>query len=191
MEEREVKFLNIDPIEMESKLEKIGAEKIFDKIYRRKVFDFPDLSLHKDSSWLRLRDERDKVTLTFKHRIGAKGFDGKQNDKGMKEIETIVADFDKTAKILENIGLKEKFYEENRRIRYMKGKVEFDIDFWPMVKPFLEIEAGTWEEIDDAIKELGLNPEDKKIFSTYQIYKLNGIDEHDYKIITFEKTVKR
>jgi len=191
LEEKEVKFIDIDPVEMENKLKNIGAKKVFDKIYRRRVFDYPDLRLNKNSSWIRVRDGGDKVTLAFKHRLGAKGSDGKFNDRGMEEVEVIVNDFDKTTKILEKIGLKEKFYEENRRIRYVKDGVEFDIDFWPGIEPYLEVEAETWEEVDKAIEDLGLDPKDKKIFSTYQVYKLNGINEDDYKIITFEKMVKK
>jgi len=38
---------------------------------------------------------------------------------------------------------------------------------------------------------LKLDPKDKKIFSTYQVYQLKGIDENDYQILTFEKTVKK
>jgi len=32
-------------------------------------------------------------------------------------------------KKLKKIGFKEKFYGENKRICYQKGKIEFDIDF--------------------------------------------------------------
>ncbi len=187
MEEKEVKFLDIDSQEIEEKLESIGAEKVFDKLYKRRVFDYPDLRLNEKAAWLRLRDEGDKVTLTFKQRIGVKKNDGTANDKTMKEIEIVVSDFDETAQLLEEIGLKEKFYEENRRTRYLLGDVEFDIDLWPQLDPYLEIEAPSWKEVEEAIHKLGLDPDDKKIFSTYQIYQLKGIDEHDYKEITFEK----
>jgi len=191
MEEIEVKFLNIDPKETEKKLKEAGAEKVFDKVYRRKVFDYPDLRLNDRGAYLRLRDEGDKITLTFKQRLGVKSHDGKTNDEGMEEIEIKVSDFEKTAELLTKMGLKEKFYEENRRIRHQLGDIEFDIDFWPLLDPYLEIEAPSWEKIDEAIKLLKLDPKDKKIFSTYQVYQLKGIDENDYQILTFEKTVKK
>jgi len=38
---------------------------------------------------------------------------------------------------------------------------------------------------------LGLNPKDKKIFATFQVYQLEGINELDYDVITFEKVVKK
>ena len=189
MEEIEVKFLDIDPDKMEKKFLEIGAKKAFDRVYRIKVFDYPDLRLDKDNSWVRLRDEGDKVTLTFKKRLGAK--DGVKNDEGMLEHEIIVSDFDQTAKILESIGLTLKFYEEKRRIRYFLGDIEFDIDFCPALKPYLEIETDSWEKIDKAISLLELDPKDKKMYSTMQIYKQYGIDEHDYIEMTFDHLIKR
>ena len=191
MEEIEVKFLNIDPVLMENKLKAIGAKKIFEKLYKRRTFDYPDLRLHKKGAWIRLRDEGEKVTLTYKERIGVKTFDGKTNDDSMEEIEIIVSDFMKTAELLNRMGFVEKFYEENRRIRYLLEDIEFDIDFWPQLDPYLEIEAPSWEKIDEGIKLLGLNPKDKKIFSTNQVYKLKGMDELDYKEITFKGMIKR
>lgn len=191
MEEIEVKFLNIKPNIIERKLRKIGAKKIFNKLYKRRVFDYPDLRLHKKGAWIRVRDEGDKITLTFKQRIGVKSHDGKINDKTMQEIEVEVKDFDKTANLLRAVGLEEKFYEENRRIRYKLGEIEFDIDFWPKLKPYLEIEAPSWKEINKAIKLLEFDPKNKRIFSTYQIYQLAGINEEDYKEITFKKLVKK
>jgi adenylate cyclase class 2 len=191
MEEIEVKFLNIDSVLMENKLKAIGAKKIFEKLYKRRTFDYPDLRLHKKGAWIRLRDEGEKVTLTYKERIGVKTFDGKTNDDSMEEVEIIVSDFTKTAELLNRMGFIEKFYEENKRIRYLLEDIEFDIDFWPQLDPYLEIEAPSWGKIDDGIKLLGLNPEDKKIFSTNQVYKLKGIDELDYKEITFKGMIKR
>lgn len=191
MEEIEVKFLNIDPLKIENKLKEIGAKKVFEKIYRRKVFDYPDLRFDKRGAWIRLRDEGDKITLTFKQRIGVKTHDGTINDKSMEETQIEVNDFEKTAKFLTKIGFIEKFLEENKRIRYQLDDIEFDIDFWPQLEPYLEIEAPSWGKVDEAIKLLGLNPEDKKIFSTYQIYQLKGIDENDYQEITFKRMVKK
>ena len=59
--------------------------------------------------WLRLRDEGDKVTLTYKKRFGT---GEKFKDEGMYEKEIVVSDFEKTADILNAIGMVEKFYEE-------------------------------------------------------------------------------
>lgn len=190
MEEKEVKFLNIDPDLIEKKLNKIGAKRIFEILYKRKVFDYPDYRLDKVGAWLRVRDEGDRIMLAYKQRTGI-GAGKNGNDEGMEETEVEVGDFDKTCEILLKVGLIEKHYWENKRIRYMLDDIEFDIDFWPELKPYLEIEAPLWESVDRGIALLGLNPDNAKKFSTAQVYELSGINSNDYKIGTFNKMIKR
>jgi len=191
MLEHEVKFLQINPEEIQEKLKAIGANKVGDFFYRRRVFDYPDWRLDKAASWLRLRDEGDKVMLSFKQRLGADAHDGTTQDEGMKEIEVEVSDFNKTADLIFHLGFIEKHYAENKRTRWKKGNVEFDIDTWPELEPYLEIEAPSYEEIDQAIVELGLNAKEKKIFTTNQVYALKGITVADHVRITFDGLVKR
>lgn len=100
--------------------------------------------------------------MSFKHKLGIKTHDAKTNDDSVEEVEVTVNDFEKTAQILLKIGLREKYYQENKRIRYLWKEIEFDIDFWPLLEPYLEIEATSWDKIEEAIKALDLNPEDKK-----------------------------
>ncbi|MFA5966919.1 MAG: CYTH domain-containing protein [Patescibacteria group bacterium] len=191
MEEIEVKFLNVDPEEIQGKLAAIGAEKVKEFFYRRRVFDYPDWRLDKQAAWLRLRDEEDHVALSFKQRLGVQTHDGTTSDTGMEEVEIHVSDFDKTALLLTRLGFVEKHYAENKRIRWIKDGIEFDIDIWPELEPYLEIEASTWEQIDQAIAMLGLDPADKKIFSTNQIYHLKDIHVSDYSRLAFDGLVKR
>lgn len=191
MEEIEVKFLNVDKEKLREKLLAIGAHKVGDFFYRRRVFDYPDLRLDADHSWLRLRDEGEKITLSFKKRLGV-GEHASGNDAGMDETEIVVSDFDTTADMLFKLGFIEKHYAENKRTRYVKDGVEFDIDTYPELEPYLEIEASTWEKIDEAIAWLELNSEDKKIFSANQIYALKGIKVSECVRLTFEEgAVKR
>lgn len=189
MEEKEVKFLEVDKEDLEKKLAAIGAKKEGDYFYKREVFDYPDFRLDKNGAWLRLRDEGDRITLSYKQRLGMKS-DG-ENDDSMKEVEIVVDDFEKTAALLKELGFIEKHYAENKRTRWMKDGVEFDIDTWPALETYLEIESSTWEKVDEAIGWLGLDPKDKKIFSANQIYKMKGIDVIDYVRFTFDGLVKR
>lgn len=191
MEEIEVKFLDIDPVAIQAKLKELGAEKVGEYFYKRRLYDRDDMRLNADHAWLRLRDEGDKVTLAYKQRVGVTSKEGNSNDGSMREIEVVVSDFNKTADLITALGFKEKFYQENRRIRWMKDDIEFDLDFWPQIKPYLEIEAKSWGDIDRAIEMLGLNPDDKKVFSAQQVYRLNGINENDYKSMTFEEFIKK
>lgn len=186
-QEIEGKFLDIDPKAIAKKLESLGAVREFERTFRRYVFDFPDRRLDNQSSWLRVRDEGDKVTMTYKQRLGVK--DGKSDD-GMHEIEVVVSDFEHTAKLLQAIGMEVKFYEENKRTLYRLGDVEFAIDEWPLLPPYLEIETDDWDKIKQAAEKLDLKPDDMVIYSTMQIYKTHGIDEKEYKFLTFDRQEK-
>ena len=187
-EEIECKFLDVDSELVIKKLTELGAEFEFKKLFRRYVFDFPDLRLNAQKSWLRVRDEGHRTTISFKQRIGVN--DG-QNDEGMKEIEISTDDFDKSAELFKAIGMTPKFYEENWRTQYKLDGVEITIDEWPLIPPYVEIEADDWPKVDAMAVKLGFNPENKIIFSTAQVYDKYGITEADYSELTFEKQTKK
>lgn len=190
MEEIEIKFLDIDRLALEGKLASLGAQKVADYHYRRVVFDYPDFSLDKQGAWVRLRDEGEKVTLTFKKRL-TNDFHSLKGDDGMYEKETVVEDFDATREILLKIGLIEKMYQENKRTRYLVDGVECDIDTWPLLNPYLEIEGKSWDEVYRVAEKLGFKKEEAKIFSANQIYRLKGLDDRNYTRLTFDEQVER
>ncbi len=190
MEEIEIKFLEVNREILEQKLVSLGATKVGEYHYRRIVFDYPDFRLDKQSSWLRLRDEGDKTMLTFKRRLKHEG-QTSGNDVGMYEKETEVGDFETTREVILKLGLVEKMYQENKRTRYILDGVECDIDTWPLLPPYLEIEGKTWDEVYAIAKKLGFKREDAKIFSTNQIYKLRGLDDRNYTKLTFDEQIER
>lgn len=186
MEEIEVVYTDINIAEIEKKLAKIGAKKISDIFYKITVFDYPDLRLNSKGAWLRLRDDGKKVELTYKERQGMNKGKSHGEDKGMKEIEIEVSDFKKTIQLLLSLGVIEKFYQEKKRIRWQKGDVTFDIDIWPKLNPYLEIESDSMDKIDESIKELGLDISKKRIINNFMIYKENGIDILKYQRMGFD-----
>lgn len=190
-EEIEIVFLEIDRDAIEKRLTEMGAERIGDIIYRHTAFDYPDYRLNADNAWIRLRDEGSETVLAYKKRIGVTSQDGSTNDAGMEEVEVVVGDYAATRLFLSKIGLIEKHEAEKKRTRWRKGEVEFDIDTWPGIPAFLEIETSSWKGIDDATAALGLRKEDRKICSANQIYRLYGIDVDEYQRLTFEGMVRK
>ena len=189
-EEIEAKYLQIDRDAIIQKLEELNAQKQFEIVYRRKVFDYADLRLDKDNSWLRLRDEGDRITLTFKRRLGVTDNQTGFDDAGMEETEIEVSDFDQAAEILIKTGLELKHYAENKRTRYLLDGVEVDIDEWPLIPTYLEIEGFSWDEIDKTATMLGFTPDDKVICSAHQIYARQGIIVNEYQFLTFDQQIK-
>lgn len=187
-EEIECKYLDINTADLTEKIEALGGIKMFNRTFRSYVFDYPDKKLNKDFSWLRLRDEGDAIRLAYKQRRGVKN--GK-NDEGMKEVEVVVDDFEKTVEIFRSLGMEVKFYEEKRRIQYEIDGVEVCIDQWPLIPPYAEIEGHSWGEVDAMAVKLGFDLKDKKIFSAMQVFAKYGINENDYSILTFDKQIKK
>lgn len=191
MEEIEAKFLNINVEEFKKILEKEGAIFIDSFEYKRKVYDFEGLTLSKNNNaWVRLRDEGEKITLAYKERMGIDK-NNKLKDLGMKETEIVVSDFNLTDQFLKSIGLIEKFYEENKRERYLLDNVEIDIDSWPMIPSYVEFEGNSWDSLEKLTNKLGLDWSKHLRCSTMQIYEKYGINENDYNVITFEEQIKK
>ena len=120
-----------------------------------KSYDFPDYRLAKENAWVRVRDEGDRTVMTYKQRLGANSHTA--GDNGMHEIEIIVNDFNNADNLLKSIGMIEKFYEENKRERYVLDGVEIDIDTWPMIPTYVEIEGDSWENVQNTAEKLGFN----------------------------------
>lgn len=191
MEEFEIKFLEVDVPELERKLLEIGANKVGEYDYRISLFDYPDLRMDQNNSWLKLRTDGKEVTLSYKERIGVNSPDASIPDDGMKEIEIEVEDFNKAFELLKSIGLIIKREDEKRRIRYEKGDAVFDIDFWPQLPPFLEVESTSMEKAKAAARELGFDPEKGLVCSAGQIYKNYGYDLSQYSSLSFNGFVKK
>lgn len=146
--EIEAKFLGIDKQEIVKKLESIGARKIYDeRLMRRCVYYLP-----KEGAWARIRDEGDKITMSYKC-VVKKALDG------VEEVLIEIDNFDRGRELLRELGHREKSYQETLRMRYFldEGGVEFDIDTWPGLDPCIEIEAPTEQAVKDAAIKLGFD----------------------------------
>ncbi len=191
MEEFEIKFLEVDVPELEKKLLSISAVKVGEYNYSRVILCYPDSAMDKRHGWVRLRTDGKETTLTYKESIKEKSADGNIKNIGMKEIEVLVENYEKTFNLMQAIGLKVKINEKNKRIRYQKGDVVFDIDFWPEIPTYLEIESDSYEKVKSAAKDLGFDPEIGIIGTAGSVYKKYGIDIDDYSSITFEGIIKK
>lgn len=144
--ECECRILEINKEEFIRKLEKLGAVKVGEYFQKRFVYDFNPIVSNK---WIRLRTNGEKTTLTIKELV----------DKtiiGTKELEIEVSDFDDANKILNELGYTARNYQENKRITYILDDIEVDIDTWPLIPTYVEIEGKNRECIDDLIKKLSI-----------------------------------
>lgn len=138
-----------------------------------------------------MRDDGESIILAFKKRLGVTSQDGSTNDESMEEVEIAVDSYEATKLFLKKVGFIEKHEVEKKRTRWQLEDIVFDIDTWPAIPTFIEIEAESWEDIDNGTELLGLNPEERKICSANQVYRLYDIDVDDYQKILFDKMVKK
>ncbi len=74
---------------------------------------------------------------------------------GTEELEITVSDFHLTYKLLQELGFQEKAYQENKRASYLIGHTHIDIDSWPKIPPYLEIEGVTEIDVERVVELLG------------------------------------
>ncbi|MFF4919563.1 class IV adenylate cyclase [Kitasatospora sp. NPDC001261] len=173
--EFEAKILDIDPEEIRVLLTGAGAEHVVDRFQRRYVYDIPG----RPGAWVRLRDTGTDVTLCVKE-IHSDAIDG------VTETETTVGDFDAANTLLGKLGYQPKAYQENRRSSWTLGGAAIEIDHWPLIPPYLEIEGDSAEHVHATALALKLPLEELTSENTTKVYRRYGIDIEAIPRLTFE-----
>lgn len=175
--EYEVRVLDINKDNLIKKLEELGATKIADFEYKRRVFNFNPPT---DTKWIRLRTDGNKTTLTIK-KMESLEIDG------TKEMEIEVSSFEETNRILEELGYKAHTYQQNRRTRYVLNDVELDIDTWPYIPTYLEIEGKDEKSVKDMIKLLDVDESKVTSIDVQSVFKeFYKIDIKEAPIVSFD-----
>ncbi len=151
--EIEAKFLHINHDEIRKKLEAEGGVCLKPmRLMRRVIIDYSDRRLQTavNNAYIRVRDEGDRVTLTYK-------VFNSLSISGAQEIETVVDSFENTVAIFTAIGLEVVSLQESKREVWSIGAGEVMLDEWPWLDPYIEIEAGEEEEVRTIAEKLGLH----------------------------------
>jgi adenylate cyclase class 2 len=149
--EVEVRFLEIDASDLKRRLSELGAEDLGEDMYE-------EIIAYKDASWLeykrkfiRLRKTKKGTSLTYKHQE-------KDTIDGTEEIEFEVSDFAQAELFLKRIGF--DFFmrrQQKKRHAFKLNGVSIDIDTWPRIPTYVELEGDSEQIIKDAAKNLGLD----------------------------------
>ncbi len=182
--EFETEVLEVKVNEIVQKLRELGAKEIPEVLQQRWVFSLAcskdgDFGKGKDA-WIRLRKVGERIELTYKNKIGK----GKEDTE---EIEVEVSDFNKTHDLLSKLSCFEgKYYQENKRHKFILEDIEFTLDTWPKIPTILEIEAKSKEEVKKGLELLSLSGKDVGHLGLVKIYFKYGIDLHSFKELKFE-----
>jgi adenylate cyclase class 2 len=161
--EYEATFLDINKEEMREKLKRVGAELVKPEfMQKRVVFNLP-AGHDKEHAWLRVRDEQDKITMSYKETGTAKIDD-------QKEICLEINDFLAGEEFLKSIGCEKKAYQETKREIWKLDAVEICIDSWPFLEPFVEIEGKSEKKVEEVSEKLGFDYSKALFCAATQIY---------------------
>lgn len=168
MLEIERKILNIDPTSLIEKLKNLCATLNFSSKVITYYFDYPDLRFKNQDQLLRVRQIGEEVEVCFK-------FDrsNNQNTRTYKEKQ-FISDSNQLDDIIDfftSLGFIQSFHFEKHRTEYIITNTEidgtyiqqakFEIDTYPNLDPFLEIESDSADTIDLLVNKLGLEQNDQ------------------------------
>lgn len=165
--EIEAKFLDVNIDDVRTRLEGVGAT------LKRPMRDMRRVLIEEEHhiaerSFLRIRDEGDQVTLTFKRKNAERGHD---TVTSTHEIETTVGNFDAAVQIFSEAGWRPQSYQESRRETWQYDDVVVTIDEWPWIKPYVEIEGGSEDAVRRAAAKLGFDWAEAVFSSVNSIYR--------------------
>jgi adenylate cyclase class 2 len=165
--EHEAKVLDIDPDAVKGRILTAGARHVAGpRLMRRYVYDIVPGDMGK---WIRLRDTGTETTLCVKE-IRSDDIDG------TREVETAVGDFAAANELLGLLGFTPKSYQENRRTSFALGNVQLELDEWPLIPPYLEIEGETKDDVLRVAGQLGFSEDQLTGENTVKVYARYGID---------------
>lgn len=148
--EFEAKFLNVDHDVLRARLQDQQAVcQQPSRLMRRSMFDYADKAIGNSHARLRVRDEGDKVTVTYKTAQAGTPYDG--------EIETTVGSFEAMVALLEAIGLHAYSYQESKRETWHFQNCEVVLDEWPWLATYIEIEGPSEAKIKQCAAALGFD----------------------------------
>ena len=121
MIETTIRILDIDVDQWLLYFQKNKVREVGNWIQKRKLFE---MLLFQKNKLLKLQSDGQNTELAIE-----------EKKDGTSKIEVTVSNFEKTAKILEELGYKPKAYQENKRSQYLTKDLEFNIDTWPLINP--------------------------------------------------------
>jgi adenylate cyclase, class 2 len=150
--EIETKVLDIDKEKVIEKLESLGARKVQET---RLIVDWyrPKGEKEEDALWfLRIRSNSEgQHEVTWKSKAGVSGI-----AKIQEEINFFIQEPKKLVYFFGKLGLEKYARQEKNRTSFSYKKYQFEIDEYPGVPAYLEIESDSENSIRRALKLLGL-----------------------------------
>ena len=163
-------------------------EENINNIYISKLEDRKILKIIEDTGnrffkWIRLRQDGEIVEITIKYIYSNKA---NYNIDEVKEIEIKTDNFEMANKLIEEMGYYRKKLAEKKRDSYSYQGMDIEIDEWPLLEPYIEIEGTNIDKIYELTNLLGYSKEQTRVMNTEDVYLEKGIDLSKYEEMTFK-----
>lgn len=110
----------------------------------------------------------------------------KLEDINLEEIE--VSNIKEANNLLEALGFSYKSYQEKERITYLFENYEIDIDTWPGIPTYFEIEGDSEKDLDKILNKLGYSLSDTVSCTADEIYQKYGKSMFDSRELKFDNS---
>ncbi len=188
-------FFDLDNLlnnEQKEKLKSIISENNFSSILSKdnflqilndkNIIEFVQKFHNNPKKWIRLRQTNNKTTIAVKHILAP-------NDtciQQMLETELEVSNMKEANNLLEALGFYHRGNEEKERISYTLFNHEIDIDTWPGIPTYFEVEGKSEKDLNEFLSKLGYSMSDTVSCTVDEIYLKYGISILDRRTLMFE-----
>ena len=178
--EIEARFKNIQADEIIKKVTDQGGTDMGEKFLEETIFYDKELKWRDEGKFARLRSFDGKNIFTYKH-IKEDSIDGTE------EIEFSIDKPSQLTEFLFRMELIAFRTQQKKRHTLSIDGVTLDIDQWPLIPPYLEIEGNSESEIRKVAEKIGLQWGDALFIDARKIIEGYGIDVSKFRYFTFEK----
>ena len=158
-----------------------SKENLFDYLDNDKLIDFINKFHNNPKKWIRVRQTNDKTTIAVKHILADNGTGIQQ----MLETEIEVPSIKEANCLLEALGYSYKSYQEKERITYVLDEYELDIDTWPGIPTYVEVEGKSEDDLNNILNKLGYSMKDTVSCTADDIYRKYGKSMFDNRELKF------
>lgn len=158
----ESKVLDVEVEGLIARLRGIGA---------KEVFDAERIITHLDDGTGRLKGKNLKLTEEDKLKLSI--------DTGEEHstVKLFVSRKAECIDMLAELGIRPVAVARARRTSFEWEGVDFDIDQFPGIPPFLEVDVSeSVHSLEEVLKSLGLEVKERGMLSTPQVYERYGLD---------------
>ena len=134
------------------------------------------------NKWIRLRKTNNKITLATKHILA----NNDTNLQQMLETEIEVSSFEGANDLLIQLGYYFKSYQEKKRLSYRLWDHQIDLDTWPGIPTYMEIEGNSEEDLNNILEKLGFSISDAISCTADEVYRIYGKSMFDSRELKFE-----